>query len=171
MLSLDDPKWRALNGGYKVPYDASVALKRLEHGEDAWDDLWEELHHQGDVGEASYAAVPHLVRIGTTLSNRDWNLYALVSCIEVERHRKTNPPLPDWLVEPYHHAMRELLDLATSDLKSVDDQYTVWSILGAIALAKGELKLGALISMTDESEIEGILEETDAWSETYRSAE
>jgi hypothetical protein len=24
----------------------------------AWDELWNELHHQRDVGEASYAAVP-----------------------------------------------------------------------------------------------------------------
>jgi hypothetical protein len=133
--------------------------------------LWEELHHQGDVGEASYAAVPHVIRIGKTFPKRDWNLYALVSCIEVERHRKTNPELPDWLVESYQQAMRELLELAANDIKSADEQYTVWSILGAIALAKGELKLGALISMADESEIEEILEETDAWSETYRSVE
>ena len=167
MLSLDDPRWRELNGGYKIPYDASAALKRMQHGEDVWDELWEELHHQGDVGEASYAAVPHLVRIGKTLSSRDWNFYGLISCIEVERHRKTNPPLPEWLVESYQQAMRELLNIATSDLQLVNDQYTVWSILAAMALAKGELKLGALISMSDESDIEEILKETDAWSEMY----
>jgi len=171
MLSLDDPKWQTLDGGYKIPYDASVALKRLERGEDVWDDLWEELHHQGDVGEASYAAVPHLIRIGKTLAKRDWNLYTLVSCIEDERHRKTNPPLPDWLIESYQQAMRELLDLASRDIQSADEQYTVWSILGAIALAKGQLRLGALISMADESEVEEILEETDPWSETYRVPE
>lgn len=167
MLSLDDLKWRELNGGYKTPYDASVALKRMERGEDVWDELWEELHHQGDVGEASYAAVPHLIRIGKTLPNRDWNLYALVSCIEVERHRKTNPPLPDWLAESYRQAMGEMLDLAASDLRSSDEQYTVWSILAAIALAKGQLKLGALISLSDESDIEELLDETYAWSEQY----
>lgn len=167
MLSLDDPKWRELQGGYKTAYDASPALKRMERGEDIWDEFWEELHHQGDVGEASYAAVPHLVRISKTLAKRDWNLYALVSCIEIERHRKTNPPLPGWLADSYADALRELVELGTNDLKTVCEQYTVWSILGAIALAKGELKLGAFISMCDESELEEILEETDAWSELY----
>src|SRR5437773_8148139 len=112
MIPLNDPSWSTLAGGYKTPYDPSDALRRLERGEDVWDELWEELHHQGDVGEASYAAVPHLIRIGKTLPNRDWNLYAPVSCIEVERHRKTNPLLPDWLAESYRQAMGEMLDLA-----------------------------------------------------------
>jgi len=167
MLSLDDPKWRGLNGGYKTPYDASVALKRLGRGEDVWDELWEELHHQGDVGEASYAAVPHLVRIGKTLPHRDWNLYALVSCIEVERHRKTNPPLPDWLSAAYTDAMGELLEIGLADLKVANEQFTIWSILAAIALAKGELKLGAFLSMSDEAEVEGILEEFADWPALY----
>jgi hypothetical protein len=41
--------------------------------EPAWDELWEELHHQGDVGEASYASVAHLVRIHRTGVVVDWN--------------------------------------------------------------------------------------------------
>jgi|LAHU01.1.fsa_nt_gb N-acetylglutamate synthase-like GNAT family acetyltransferase len=40
------------------------------------------------VREAFYAAVPHLVRSSKSLPSRDWNLYALASRIEVERHRK-----------------------------------------------------------------------------------
>jgi hypothetical protein len=38
MLSLSDPKWRELKGGYNVHYDASVALSRLERGEVVWDE-------------------------------------------------------------------------------------------------------------------------------------
>jgi hypothetical protein len=34
----------------------------------------------------------------------DWNLYALVSTIEIERHRKTNPPIHDWLESSYKRA-------------------------------------------------------------------
>lgn len=92
MLSLGDPRWDELTGGYKVPYDPSAALSRLERGEVAWDELWEELHHQGDAGAALYAAVPHLVRIGRSSPKRDWNLYGLVSMIEIERHRKLTSP-------------------------------------------------------------------------------
>src|SRR5687768_15642034 len=66
MLPLDDKRWSSLDGGYRVPFDASVPLRQLEHAENLqpiWDELWNELHHQGHVGVASYAAVPHLVRI------------------------------------------------------------------------------------------------------------
>ncbi len=167
MLPLDDPRWSELAGGYKTPYDPSAALRRLENGENTWDELWQELHHQGEVGEASYATVPHLVRIGKLLPRRDWNLYGLVSTIEIERHRKSNPPLPKWLAKAYTHAWQDLLELGLRDLHNIKDRETVRSILGAIALAKGEVMLGALISHSDDSEIEEILEQYNAWSELY----
>jgi len=49
------------------------------------------------VGVASYAAIPQLVRISEARGRSDWNLYALVATMEIERHRKTNPLLPNWL--------------------------------------------------------------------------
>src|SRR5262245_54589316 len=104
MIPLDDPRWAGLKGGYGVPYDASRALRRLERGEDVWAELWQELHHQGDLGEASYASVPHLVRIARGLPRRGGNFYGLVSTIEIERHRKSNPALPGWLTERYQAA-------------------------------------------------------------------
>jgi hypothetical protein len=171
MLPLDDLMWKKLKGGYGVPYDASLDLRRLEHGEDVWDRLWEELHHQGDVGEVSYAAVPHLVRIMKQLPHRNWNLYSLASTIEIERHRKTNPPLPEWLEADYSSAWRELLELAVEDLKNTHDFLMVQSIMGAIALAKGHVKLGAMISHLDESELDDILDRYDTWSELYRQTE
>jgi hypothetical protein len=66
-----------------MPFDPRPILQVLETGDDsaAWDQLWEELHHQGDVGEASYAAVPHLIRIQAQRSDVNWNLYALISTI------------------------------------------------------------------------------------------
>lgn len=90
MPALDDPGWQQLHGGYRRPYDVSPVLVRLAAGEDTWPELWENLHHQGDVGEASYAAVPHLVRIVKDSGRRDWNLYGLVALIEIERHRKSS---------------------------------------------------------------------------------
>ncbi len=167
MISLDDPKWKELHGGYRIPYDASNALKRLEQGEDVWDELWENLHHQGDIGEASYAAVPHLVRIARGLQNRDWNPYSLVSTIEIERHRKSNPPLPSWLEDDYRTAWKDVLQMALNDLSQADDPLKVRSILGAVALSKGQLKLGAMLSYSDESEIDEVIEKYDGWSELY----
>jgi hypothetical protein len=167
MLPIDDPRWNELAGGYKSPYDPSDALRRLERGEDAWDELWEELHHQGDVGEASYATVPHLVRIAKTLARRDWNFYGLVSTIEVERHRKSNPVVPEWLVPGYKEAMKGILELALGDLLGATDRATILNIMGAIALAKGYVTLGALISHSDDSEIVEVLDQYDAWTELY----
>lgn len=171
MLPLSDPRWKSLHGGYKVRYDASVALTRLQDGLDVWDELWEELHHQGAVGEASYASVPHLVRIGSALSNRDWNLYALVSTIEVERHRSSNPPVPEWLRSDYQKALADLLALGLFDLARVVEPTTIQSILGAVALAKGALKLGAWIATSDASEIEDDLNVKLAWANLYRPDE
>jgi hypothetical protein len=167
MLPLDDPRWNELSGGYKTPYNPSDALRRLESGKNVWEELWQELHHQDDVGEASYAAVPHLLRIAKLLPGRDWNFYGLVSTIEVERHRKSNPPIPQWLVPAYKEAMQGMLELALSDLRGSVDPATIQTILGAIALATGNVRLGALISHADESEIEEVLDQYDVWTELY----
>lgn len=169
MLNYDDPKWNELSGGYG-DYNPITALIKLENDEDveeAWAELWEELHHQGDIGTASYAAVPHLVRIHKAKRNPDWNLYALVSVIEIERNRKTNPVLPDWLKESYQDAWKILFETALSDLPNAKDEITVRVILGVIALAKGMLKLGSFIIDSDDSEISEYLEEKMSWSELY----
>jgi hypothetical protein len=129
--------------------------------------LWEELHHQGDVDEASYAAVPHLVRIAEGLASRSWQFYGLVSVIEIERHRKTNPVLPSRVEEDYYAAWKRITSMASHDLEANDDPSFVRSALGAIALAKKEQKLGALIILSDHSEIEQIVDEHFNWSDLY----
>ncbi|MEG0881483.1 MAG: hypothetical protein RSH52_09485, partial [Janthinobacterium sp.] len=70
-LSLDDPLWTTLEGGYRMPYDVAKALKAMQAGDDVWHELWEELHHQGDVGVASYAAVPQLVHLLGNAQSRE----------------------------------------------------------------------------------------------------
>jgi hypothetical protein len=170
MLSLDDPKWKELRGGYKVSYDVSEPLRRLERGEDTWKQLWEELHHQGDLGEASYAAIPQLVRIAANLQRRDWQFYGLVALIEFERHRPTNPPMPDWLQSDYRRAWAEVLEVALLDLESTyvsRDTDTIREILAVIALAKDCLALGAMLSILDDQEVTDYLESHRPWSE-YR---
>jgi len=170
MLPLDDPAWKVLEGGYKVPYDASLALRRLEAGENAWDELWQELHHQGDVGQASYAAVPHIVRIAALRRRGSWHPYALVSVIEVERHHKRNPPLDPTLEAPYARAIQALGELALSELPDASDPLLIRSALGAIALSKRLPKIGAFLAMEDESEIDAYMEDRYAWSEVYTNA-
>jgi len=68
-MRLTDARWSMLAGGYRIPYDPRPALSKLAANfadKSAWDELWNELHHQGNVGEASYAAVTALVDIYPT---------------------------------------------------------------------------------------------------------
>jgi hypothetical protein len=168
MLSLDDPRWSSLCGGHRTPYDAAPALRELEQGVDVWEELRDGLHHQGDVDEASYAAVPQLVRILGAQPQRSWHFYSLVAIIELERHRAGNPPVPAWCRTDYAQAWVQVLALALQDLRLATDPHDVQALLGALALARGQLELGALLVHTDTSELEAILEQRLAWSVLYR---
>lgn len=152
MPSLDDPRWPSLAGGYRTPYDPRPALRRLAenwHDEAAWTELWDELHHQADVGEGSYATIPALVEIGRQVPARGWNFYGLAAIVETERHANDNPPLPEWLVEEYRAAWRQLLQLALDELRTTNDPYVVKTALAAVALAKRETPLGMLLTFLE----------------------
>jgi hypothetical protein len=162
MLKLDDPLWAELKGGYKVNYNPVPALRKLEAGinvDEVWKELWNELHHQGDLGEASYAAIPHLVRIQKEKFNLGWNLYALASIIEIERHNTKNPGLPTWLKHDYRTSWKNLTQLAIRDLAQAKDQTTIQALLGCIALGKGLVQTGKIIVCFTEDELAEMLEE------------
>ena len=170
LLSLDDPLWPTLEGGYRMPCDASLPLKALQAGEDAWQELWEELHHQGDIGVASYAAVPQLVQICGEAAQRGDDFYALIALIEIERHRRHNPPLPAWLEESYRSAWTQLAHIAARDLQGSTSHSVQRAILAVLALATGNLGLGAMLIHMDSSEVDDWLEERLGWSGVYRQA-
>jgi hypothetical protein len=140
VISLADHRWSALKGGRRILYDPRPALARLESGADvalAWRDLWDGLLHQGDVGDASYVSVPHLVAIQKKRAAVDWNTYALVAAIEVARTEPHNPPVPPWCESDYHDSISELARVGTTEIGKASDKQAVISILGVIALAKG----------------------------------
>jgi hypothetical protein len=159
-MDIDDPRWSRLLGGYRVPYDprkALLALERADETDGAWEELWTELHHQGDVGDASYAAVPHLVRIHALRGKADWNTYALVATIEEARRDGHNPELPANLRDAYEAAWRDLFKLGLCDLERAEDSMLVASIIGVIAIYKGQLTLGRLaVTFTEGERLEMI---------------
>lgn len=172
-MLLTDPKWSTLAGGYRVPYDPRPALSKLAANVEvatAWEELWNNLHHQADVGEASYATVPALVDLYSTDNVPDWNLFALTATIEVERHRKGNPPLPEWLRDDYQVAWRKLEELALTTLSKNTNSETLQALMAVLAIARGNLKLGALIIEIDSSELDEILEQYLSWKEFYDEA-
>jgi hypothetical protein len=172
MISDNDPRWATLEGGYRVPYDPRPAVERLRTQPDdarAWEDLWENLHHQGDLGVASYAAVVALARLRESTLLPSGQLFGLVSTIEVERHRRTNPPVPDWLMTDYTGAWRILLDCALREVKSSTDPHVLQSALAVVGLAKGLIAVGALLWYHDRTTLREYLEERLAWADLYAS--
>jgi hypothetical protein len=94
MLGLDDSRWSNLTGGCRTAFASRPLLARLEteHGTAVVShELWEELYHQGDAGEASYASVPPLVRVHRKNGIIDWNRYAIAAIIELARNKGTIP--------------------------------------------------------------------------------
>jgi hypothetical protein len=158
-MSFDDSRWTGLLGGYRVPYDPRNALRALERDEkrdETWKELWNELYHQGDVDGASYAAVPHLVRIHELMRVPDWNTYALATTVEQARHNGHNPELPSWLRNSYEAAWRQLIELGFRDLRNAKESTLICSIFAALAMGKGQTALSHM-SMLTEDEREAIL--------------
>jgi hypothetical protein len=156
MLSLDDNRWNSLTGGYRMKCDPRPLLAELENAENkeaAWHELWDELHHQGDVGEASYASVPHLVRIHRKSGIVDWNTYAMVAIIELAREKGNNPEVPKWLEDDYHRAIRELAEVGATEISGTEDPETARAILSVIAIAKGLRTHGKFLVEYSEDEL------------------
>ncbi|WP_158827202.1 hypothetical protein [Mucilaginibacter lacusdianchii] len=165
LLSLDDPNWKKLEGGYKgTAYDASTALRQLQQAATLqqampiYQVLWNELHHQGDIGLASLYAVPYLVRIAKESGLVDWNVLGLVTLIEVQRVN-TSTLIPSKLKSDYDTAMQTLRGLAASVLEQVWKLELASSALAAIAVSKGQVKLAnAILNLDSEDAIQEFLE-------------
>jgi hypothetical protein len=156
MLSLDDKRWQKLDGGYRTRFDPRSLLLNLETSDDtraAWHELWEGLHHQGDVGEASYAAVPHLVRIYRNRGRLDWNTYAIVATIELARDSGKNPDLPEWLKEDYLHAIRVLAEVGATEVLQTKDPENIRAILSILAIAAGARTHARFLVCYSDSEL------------------
>jgi hypothetical protein len=72
------------------------------------EDLWGRLCHQGDVYTASYAALPHLLRLQSAAAEPSWSVIALIASIEIARAEGRGPAIPDDLAEAYDAALRAL---------------------------------------------------------------
>jgi hypothetical protein len=140
MLSLDDKRWQILEGGYRTRFDPRPLFSELETDKDAkaaWHELWEGLHHQGDVGAASYAAVPHLVRIYRKRGVLDWNTYAIVAVIELARDDGKNPEVPRWLEDDYFQAIRDLAEVGAVEVLQTKNPEEIRAILSILAISAG----------------------------------
>ena len=138
-----------------MPYDASVRLRELEAGANKisvlWEEFWNELHHQGDVDIASYAVIPQLVRICVAGDLLDWNVFAIVAAIEECRVFGKNPPLPQWLENDYHAAIKKLAAFGAQRFSKDWPKELTQSFLSVAAFANGLPNYGRiLVTFTDD---------------------
>ncbi|WOO40344.1 hypothetical protein [Rubellicoccus peritrichatus] len=178
MIPLDDPIWQTLEGGYRVPYNPMPALERLEMAEtreeekEVFRELWDKLHHQGDVGTASYATVPHLVKIGKKKGIKSYDLPALVALVEIQRHESQNPSLPEEFKESYANALVSIPELIASSLPGDCDEYITSSVCAALAASKGQFNLArAYLEMREDVALEFLKEQTGYEPSTMNKTE
>lgn len=165
MIPLNDSRWAVFDGGYRIPYDASIPLTQLETAateeeiKAVFTELWNELHHQGDVGLASYFSVPHLIRIAKEKKLFDYNVPGLVTTIEIERHND-NPKLPGEFEEAYLFSIHnELPDLVSQMMKTGWDTTLTATALAALAVSKGHIQMAdAILKLEDQSTLHEFLE-------------
>jgi hypothetical protein len=154
-MELTDSRWQGLNGAYRTVFDPRDAIRQLEAGQtsEAWDTLWEELHHQGAVDLASYAAVPQLVRIHRERQLGAWQTYAMVTTIELASRAARNPPIPEWLQDEYRQALGDLARLGLQELPAAQDAAYVSSILAFLALWKDARTYARLLLLCSDAEL------------------
>jgi len=143
MLSLDSPRWADLEHAYGPAKNVPALLRDLdalpssEDKKEPWFTLWSALAHQGDVYSASFAAVPHVVRVLSTAPERaDSAFFHFPAWVEICRHRK-QIPIPPELTEAYFAALAQLPSLVGAAAARRWDENFLACALSAVAAAKG----------------------------------
>jgi hypothetical protein len=164
-MNLDDKIWSTAKGGYKIPYDASRLLRRLrdasqrDESDSIFSELWDNLHHQGDVGLASYLAVPQLVAICMEKRYLDWNFIGLCVTIEQARLEDHNPEIPPEFQDIYFDSLGQFEKYLLSNFKNISDRTALRLTLSLLATVNGQPSLGKAIGMMEEDLLAEFLEQ------------
>lgn len=161
MLSLDSPDWSQLEHAYGRASDIPDLLHQLEEfpPHDGYEAppyfmLWSSLCHQNDVYTASYAAVPHIIRILASAPTRaHWDFFLLPTCIEIERSKGRGPAIPETLRASYFDALNRIPLLAAAASEATRDEIYTRAIAAAIAVSKGQPALGEAILELDPNSV------------------
>lgn len=143
LLSLDNPEWAQLKHAYGSASDIPDLLRQLdgfpaaEGDREPWFSIWSALAHQGDVYSASFAAVPHVVRVISAAPERaTFTYFQFPAWVEICRHRK-NIEVPPDLLPAYSEALGQLPALIGAAAVRPWDGVFLACALSAIAASKG----------------------------------
>ena len=154
-LPLNDARWGELmsrNG------KAAFVPKRLEHllqqPDDlaAFQDLWPALCSEGTAWSAAYAAAPYIIEIAQKLSPEQRfehvvfiGYVAQSECFDSGESFRLQP----YLMECYHHALREALVLLGATLVCTHDADETRHLLASASALKGHRALADAIEHLD----------------------
>ena len=145
MLDLDSPRWAELSHAYGRAGDIPALLRALspspssdDPNEEPWFSLWSALAHQRDVYPASFAAVPHVVRVLQSDPTRaSFSFLQFPAWVEICR-RTSAIAVQEDLREAYEAALAKLPSLAARSLEGRDDPDLLVCACAAMAAAKGQ---------------------------------
>ena len=158
MLPLDDSRWVTYRTGYnRAPFDLRVFLECVLSAsvpEGAWSVLWDELHHQGDVGELSYATVPYLVSYAEQAQPMAWHAFGFPAVVEVARlNNPKNPPVPEELEPAYRDSFARLASIALQRGEGAWGEHCFEPVMACIALTYNRPRHAELYLDASEQEI------------------
>jgi hypothetical protein len=140
LLPLDDSRWAKYRGGYRAAFNVVPLIHQLQRegtSDRFWEIVWDELHHQGDVGEASYAFVPYLVDHQSRQRELDEQLVYFCVVVDLAQPEKNNPVIPAELEFSYAMALRKLPIIGSSLLRRGCGEEAVMAVAAATALEAG----------------------------------
>ncbi|MEK6478531.1 hypothetical protein WJR50_13390 [Catalinimonas sp. 4WD22] len=158
MRNLDDSIWRNLTGGYQIFYDPSIALKKLERVDNEkdedliWEELWQELYHQGDIGTASLLTIPQLIRIYKIKNRANYQVFAFITAVELSRVNGA-VSIPPEFKDEYQTALDQLPQLIDLVKNQMWDSVLAASVLSATAIWKRKYKMAELISELEDEDL------------------
>ena len=140
LLSLSDPRWVKYRSGYNRTSTNIVewieVLLSDKFDDTHWEYLWDELHHQNDVGEAAYAVIPYLAKYAKETKSSNWNIWAFPVVVELARLDIENPVIPKEIEKNYFNAFNILAKEAIE--KEHWENESAGCMSACIALAKGQ---------------------------------
>lgn len=154
-LSLNSPRWGELTHAYGQASDIPALLQELvtvppsDNDREPWFSLWSALAHQNDVYSASFAAVPHVIRVlATSPSTADFSYFQFPAVVEAWRQQKS-VAIPEDLQANYFAALAALPLLVAQAADREWDGDFLACALSALAAAKGFGKVAeAVLEMT-----------------------
>jgi hypothetical protein len=170
VVPLASSEWSKLSHAYGSAANIPALLLGLESfpsslgNAEPWFTLWSSLYHQGDIFSASFAAVPHVVRVLSSAPTRaTFDYFLFPASVEVARTTQ-HLEIPAFLAASYIESLARLPALAAAAVSVGSDSELSQAALAAFAAGVGQTHLARLLLEMESGDLPEILD----WYEQHR---